>query len=638
MLKKIINFLERLVNNKYISIWFILILDTIFSMLGTLFALLFTARFINHVTFFIGGNMILFSMIISLIVFYILCIPRIIIRYTTFRSIGKIMLAVIIKVLLLSIPLYYLSYSSYNFVNLVVEGLIDGIFTFTLLILMRLFLIIFYDTVLLKAGTNKTRIVIYGIGAESRSLKVALHTSKYYQAVGFITYGPYLKSYQLSDLPILYFENEEDLKKVVKKYNINAILFVDDNQAKIEGDRLVSFCEKSGVKLLIAPNVDFEKGITKKALMRDISIEDLLGRDEIKINLEKIKSNFSNKIVLVTGAAGSIGSELCRQLATFDIKQLILFDNAETPLHLIRLELENKFPDLKFVPFIGDIRNINRLKNLFAKFHPQVVFHAAAYKHVPLMEENPCEAISVNVGGTRKLADLSIENGVEKLIMISTDKAVNPSNVMGASKRMAEMYVQSLGLSIKKGEIKGNTKFVTTRFGNVLGSNGSVIPYFRQQIKSGGPVTVTHPEIRRFFMTIPEACRLVMEAATLGKGNDIFVFDMGKPVKIVDLAKRMIRLAGYIPDEDIKIEFTGLRPGEKLYEEVLSNTENTTATENAKIRRAKIRPCDLESLRPKLEKIVSLAFDVKVDDTVKMMKEIVPEYKSMNSVFEKFDK
>jgi len=548
------------------------------------------------------------------------------------------MFAVLLKVLILSIPLFYLSYSSYKLVNLLVEGLIDGIFTFTLLILMRLFLIIFYDIVLLKAGTNKTRILIYGINAESRSLKVALHTSKYYQAVGFITYGTNLKSYQLSDLPILYFEKGEDIEYLVGKYNVNAILFVDDNQAKIERERLINYCEKTGVKLLMAPNVDFEKGITKKALMRDICIEDLLGRDEIKINLEKIKLNFSNKIVLVTGAAGSIGSELCRQLAILDTKQLILFDNAETPLHLIRLELENKYPDLKFVPFIGDIRNTNRLRYLFDKYHPQVVFHAAAYKHVPLMEENPCEAILVNVAGTRKLADLSIEYGVEKMIMISTDKAVNPSNVMGASKRIAEMYVQSLGLSIKKGDITGKTKFVTTRFGNVLGSNGSVIPYFRQQIKTGGPVTVTDPEIKRFFMTISEACRLVMEAATMGRGNDIFVFDMGKPVKIVDLAKRMIHLAGYIPDEDIEIKFTGLRPGEKLYEEVLSNTENTSATENEKIRRANIRPCYLATLRPKLEKIESLALEIKVDATVKMMKEIVPEFKSMNSVFEKFDK
>jgi len=308
MLKKIIDFLERLVNNKYINTWIILILDTILSILGTMFAFIFMARFIPHVSFRLGGNMLLFSMLISLIVFYVLSIPRIIIRYTSFRNICKIMLAVIIKVFLLSIPLFYRSYSSYNPVNLVVEGFIDGVFTFILLISMRLFLIIFYDTVLLRAGTNKTRIVIYGIDAESCSLKVALHTSKYYQAVGFITYGPYLKSYQLYDLPILYFEREEDLKKVVKKYNINAILFVDDNQAKIERERLINYCEETGVKLLIAPNVDFENGIIKKALMRDICIEDLLGRDEIKINLEKIKLNFSNKIVLVTGAAGSIGS------------------------------------------------------------------------------------------------------------------------------------------------------------------------------------------------------------------------------------------------------------------------------------------------------------------------------------------
>jgi len=637
MLKVIIEFLERLVNNKYMNYRFILLIDSILSVAGTFFSLFLMSHFTEHAPLDECGNLLLSSMFISLVVYYLIGVHRIIIRYSSFRSIGKIMFAVVLKVIILAFIYYYFIPSAtpkYLFSSCI----IDGIFTFTLLIIIRLFLILLYDAILYRIGGNKTRILIYGVSAESLSLKIALHTSKYYQAIGFITNGTRFKSYKISDLPVFYFENEENFKLLVKKNNINAILFVDDNQAKKEDERLIIYCEKAGVKLLIAPSVDFKNGIIKKAVMRDIAIEDLLGRDEIKIDLDKIKLNFSNKIVLVTGAAGSIGSELCRQLATFEIQQLILFDNAETPMHEIRLELEKKYPNLKFIPFIGDMRAKNRLRNVFDRFHPQVVFHAAAYKHVPLMEENPCEAIRVNVAGSRSLADLCIEYGVEKMIMISTDKAVNPSSVMGASKRMAEMYVQSLGLALENGEIKGKTKFVTTRFGNVLGSNGSVIPYFRQQIKAGGPVTVTHPEIRRFFMTIPEACRLVMEAATMGRGNDIFVFDMGEPIKIVDLAKRMIRLAGYIPGEDIKIKFTGLRPGEKLYEEVLSNTENTSATENAKIRRADIRSCDLDKLCPKLDKIATLAYEINVEATVKMMKEIVPEYKSMNSEFEKLDK
>ena len=341
---------------------------------------------------------------------------------------------------------------------------------------------------------------------------------------------------------------------------------------------------------------------------------------------------------MVTGAAGSIGSELCRQLATFGVGYLVLFDNAETPMHELRLELEQNFPNLKFIPFVGDVRQKERLRMVFEKYRPRVVFHAAAYKHVPLMEENPCEAVRVNVIGSRLVADFCVEYNVDMMVMISTDKAVNPTNVMGASKRLAEIYVQSLGLAIERGEVKGKTRFVTTRFGNVLGSNGSVIPYFRKQIERGGPVTVTDPGITRFFMTIPEACRLVMEAATMSIGNQIYVFDMGEPVKIVDLAERMIRLAGYVPNEDIKIKFIGLRPGEKLYEEVLSNEENTIPTGNAKIRVAKVRKYERDEVLRAYDQLAELALAVQIEDTVRLMKQVVPEFKSKNSRFEILDK
>jgi FlaA1/EpsC-like NDP-sugar epimerase len=393
------------------------------------------------------------------------------------------------------------------------------------------------------------------------------------------------------------------------------------------------FLQKILQRISIAPYIS--EMMNNEAIK--IKIEDLLGREEIHVNKEELIFHFKNKTVLVTGAAGSIGSEICRQLAEVGVKQLLLYDFAETPLHNIRLELEHKFPELDFVPIIGDIRVKLRIEAVFAQFRPQIVLHAAAYKHVPLMEENPCEAVCVNVIGTRRVADMAVKYGVEKMIMISSDKAVNPTNVMGASKRLAEIYVQSLGYAIDEDVIQGNTRFITTRFGNVLGSNGSVIPHFKKQIETGGPVTVTHPDIIRYFMTIPEACRLVLEAATMGKGNEIFVFKMGEAVKIVDLAIRMIKQAGYEPYRDIKIKFTGLRPGEKLYEEVLSTEENSLPTCHHKINIAKVRRYEYESIKDSFDRLKVLAHFVKIEDTVWLMKQLVPEYKSQNSRFAMMD-
>lgn len=340
----------------------------------------------------------------------------------------------------------------------------------------------------------------------------------------------------------------------------------------------------------------------------------------------------------MTGAAGSIGSELCRQLCTFDLQELILLDSAETPMHHIRLELEDKFPEKHFIPVIGDIRSKERLKFTLEKCRPQIIFHAAAYKHVPLMEENPCEAVRTNVYGTRLLADLAVKYGVERFVMISTDKAVNPTNVMGASKRLAEIYVQSLSIALSHGEVAGKTRFITTRFGNVLGSNGSVIPRFREQLEKGGPLTVTHPDIIRYFMTIPEACRLVLEASVMGQGNEIFVFDMGKPVKIADLARRMIELAGLVPGKDIQITYTGLRPGEKLYEELLATKENTLPTPNEKIFRAHVREYAYADIAAAISRLSDIAATVDRVATVREMKRLVPEFKSKNSLYEKLDK
>lgn len=383
-------------------------------------------------------------------------------------------------------------------------------------------------------------------------------------------------------------------------------------------------------------------------MIREIKIEDLLGRDEITINMEEISSFLSGKRVMVTGGAGSIGSELSRLISSFPIEQIIVLDSAETPLHNIQLELTDREKgkegfsteefNKKFNFVIADVRDVARVEKVFEAYKPQIVFHAAAYKHVPLMEANPCEAINANVVGSRNVADMAVKYGVEKMVMVSTDKAVNPTNVMGCSKRLAEIYVQTLSRAIISGEIEGKTKFITTRFGNVLGSNGSVIPRFREQIINGGPVTVTHKDIIRFFMTIPEACRLVLEAATMGEGYEIFVFDMGKPVKIADLARNMISLAGFEPDKDIKIVYTGLRPGEKLYEELLNSKENTIPTGHKKISVAKVREYSYKAIVEEFDILRGLAKSMDKMGTVKQMKAIVPEFKSQNSVYQQLDK
>ena len=504
----------------------------------------------------------------------------------------------------------------------------------------RVSLIIVYDLLLDWVNKKNTRILIYGIDEKSVALKFRLRDSAHYKVAGFYTYGKNNSRRRLTDLPIYYFETEEDFNRVIKKYSIQGILFARYEDTRLEENRLLEYCKSSAVKTLIAPTIsEADSDGNFHQWVRPIKIEDLLGRAEININLSQVAEEFRGKVVLVTGAAGSIGSELCRQLVQIGIQKLIMFDSAETPLHNVRLEFEKNYPAIDFVPVIGDVRVKERVRMVFELYHPQIVFHAAAYKHVPLMEENPCEAVLVNVIGSRQVADMAVEYGAEKMIMVSTDKAVNPTNVMGCSKRLAEIYVQSLGCAIGEGNVKGNTKFITTRFGNVLGSNGSVIPRFREQIENGGPVTVTHPDIIRFFMTIPEACRLVMEAATMGEGNEIFVFEMGKAVKIVDLATRMIELAGYRPGEDIKIEFTGLRPGEKLYEEILSDKENTIPTENKKIMIAKVRRYEYADILDTYAEFEELSRMVRIMDTVRLMKKVVPEFKSKNSPrFEALDK
>ena len=615
----------------------ILLVDIFLSVMSSFITLLFADSFIINLSqstyvVIIGG-----SCVFSLLVFWGLGVNRNIIRHATIKSIGKMGFAIFLKELLLA-GMILVSGSRLFGQHLFACAVIDFLVTSVILVGFRVTLVLVYDFTISLYGSGKTRVLVYGTGDKSVALKKRMHTSKHYHVVGFVNPDKYLKSFVISELPVYYFADEPNFVRFVKKYNINGLLYPSHEEARREKDRLVRFCQENGVKNLVSPPIDVLGDGAKKTVIREIRIEDLLGREEIRVNTREIAAYFAGKVVMVTGAAGSIGSELCRQLATFGVKHLVLFDNAETPMHELRLELERNFPGLTFTPFIGDVRQKERLRMAFEMYHPRVVFHAAAYKHVPLMEENPCEAVRVNVEGSRLVADFCVEYDVDMMVMISTDKAVNPTNVMGASKRLAEIYVQSLGLAIERGEVKGKTRFVTTRFGNVLGSNGSVIPYFRKQIERGGPVTVTDPGITRFFMTIPEACRLVMEAAAMSTGNQIFVFDMGEPVKIVDLAERMIRLAGYVPNEDIQIKFIGLRPGEKLYEEVLSSEENTIPTGNAKSRVAKVREYKRNEILEAYDRLEELALAVKIEDTVRLMKQVVPEFKSKNSRFEILDK
>jgi FlaA1/EpsC-like NDP-sugar epimerase len=399
-------------------------------------------------------------------------------------------------------------------------------------------------------------------------------------------------------------------------------------------DLLTNFVDHNIALLTTVPVNEWNGPIMSKEQLKDVQIEDLLPRDPIHINMKEIAANIEGKRVLVTGAAGSIGSEIVRQVASFNPYSIILIDQAETPLHDMRLELQEKWRELRTEVVVADISNISRMEKVFSRTRPQYIFHAAAYKHVPMMEDNVSESVQTNILGAKIVADLAVRYNAQKFVMISTDKAVNPSNVMGCSKRICEIYVQALAKHIEKTGQK-TTQFITTRFGNVLGSNGSVIPLFREQIKHGGPVTVTHPEIIRYFMTIPEACQLVLEAGAMGKNGEIYIFDMGKPVKILDLAKRMIRLSG---SQNIKIEFTGLRHGEKLYEELLNTAEHTKPTHHDKIMIADVREYEYAEVSRKIDALIELSYEYDDMRTVRAMKEIVPEFQSINSPFEAVDR
>ena len=631
-------------SEKYLRSTIVLAIDTVTSIMASCMVLLF-GYFIKggHA---IGSDYFNWTWFItactaSVIALYVTKVYQFVIRFSTIREFSRVCLAALAKEILMIVGVGIFD-GAHSFRMIMALIGLDFLITVGALLLVRVLMLWVYwlinRTRPSSRETDVVDVLVYGIGAKSASVLTRLRTSTHYRVVGFLSPDDVVKDTLLMGKPIYYFHDEAGVKYVINKSHAQGILFAYHLDAHEEQNRLVEYCQHLGLKMFIAPSIDeMTDGKMTTPAIRKIKIEDLLGRSEIKINMKDIRDNFQGKTVLVTGAAGSIGSELCRQLAGLGVKHLVMFDNAETPLHNVRLEFEDNYPNLYFTPVIGDVRQKERLDYVFRKYKPQVVFHAAAHKHVPLMEENPCEAVMANVQGSRNVADKCVEYEAEKMVMISTDKAVNPTNIMGCTKRLAEIYVQSLGLAIEKGQVKGKTQFVTTRFGNVLGSNGSVIPRFTEQIERGGPVTVTDPQIRRFFMTIPEACRLVMEAATIATGTQIFVFDMGTPIKIDDLARRMISLAGFTPDKDIAIEYTGLRPGEKLYEEVLATKENTIPTDHDRIFVAKVRHYEYENTRQSSDELYALAEQVEIPDMVKLMKKVVPEFISKHSVFEIYD-
>lgn len=493
----------------------------------------------------------------------------------------------------------------------------------------------------LERNQNNPRVLIYGTQAAGIAIAKMLRSAGNapYRPIGFIAEPNERIGYDLAGLRVRSLN--EKLFDWMAVHNVNHVIVSPMKMKQINPSKDLQVFIDHNIRILTTPyftkfdNVDAIDA-ARIGRIDAVKIEDLLERPQIEMNTENVRQIIQNRVVLVSGAAGSIGSELVRQIQQFSPQVTILLEMAESPLHDLVLELHNQFPEARFIPVIADVRNRARIEQIFSEMRPDVVYHAAAYKHVPLMESFPNEAIQANVLGTKNMADIAVKYGVQRFVMISTDKAVNPTNIMGASKRIAEIYVQSLfrKLSAKNPDC---TKFITTRFGNVLGSNGSVIPYFRKQIAAGGPITVTHPDIIRYFMTIPEACCLVMEASTLGNGGEIFVFDMGKPVKILDLARNMIRLAGYSPEKDIQIVFTGLRPGEKLYEELLNQKETTLPTANEKIMVARVREFEFDKVSEEVDQLIKTSQQSKPFTTVKLMKQLVPEYISNNSVYEQLD-
>lgn len=628
--------IDKFMSDRYIPAWVVALIDAVIVVLSVFISglLLDVKEKWFHFPFDAYSlRFICFTSILLISALRVFNVHRSVIRYSSFSDMMRILLAVLSStVVLFVIDAVYKFNVGMDYIpkELIV---IDACISYVLLFMFRMFVRWLFEKAY-KAGINtelNTQVVIFGAGRTGTATANTLASaSRKYYIKGFIDDDPNLCGKTIMGQKIYPREKQEFL---IKYKDIDQLIIATNRISTERKNEIFELCHANKVKVLTVPPIStWTDGKLSENQIKEIRIEDLLGRKEIKINSNLINSELSGKRILISGAAGSIGSEIVRQLTNFPV-ELILLDAAETPLYNIENELEDKYPNVHKNIIIASVTDKNVLKEVFAKYKPQIVFHAAAYKHVPMMERSPYEAAYNNIIGTKNIADTALETGVEKFIMISTDKAVNPTNVMGASKRYAEMYIQQLNF-------RGVTKFITTRFGNVLGSNGSVIPRFKAQILRGGPVTVTHPEITRYFMTIPEASRLVLEAATMGKGGEIFLFDMGEAVKIRSLAERMIKLSGLEPDKDIEIKYTGLRPGEKLMEELLTKKENTLPTYHEKIFIAKqedVNPQEVEKSISELAELLSSDQENRDMAIVENIKHLVATFKSNNSIYEVLD-
>ena len=626
-------------NLGYLPRWVIITIDLIVIFVsGIVSLILFKGLGLNYFHVTDEGYYIAAYFTINLFFFWWFKTYSGIIRHSSFIDAIKILFSQ--AATLVALLTFNFCYSVFNGYNLYLNTalFINVIISFCLLFLYRVLVKQIFESYFkgIQSG-NLVNALVYGSDANAISISNALISEipTKFKILGFIDKHNQNSSKLILNLPIL--NQKRKISVIMRSMNAQALILADKSLSKEEQIAIVEDCLEYNLKVYTVPIItDWEnqKEISQK--IKGFQIEDLLDRKPILLDNKSISNQLHDKTILISGAAGSIGSEIVRQVLDFNPKLIIMLDQAETPLHNLTLEIEKSNADIKLKSLITDIRNKESLERVFLMYTPDVVYHAAAYKHVPLMEENPTQAIFVNVMGTKNLADLSIKYNVDKFVMVSTDKAVNPSNVMGASKRIAEKYVQSLYFD----QLKNNsniTKFITTRFGNVLGSNGSVVPLFSKQIAEGGPITITHKDIIRYFMTIPEACQLVLEAGAMGSGGEIYIFDMGKPVKIIDLANKMIRLAGFTPDKEIKIKIVGLRPGEKLYEELLKDDCKTLPTHHEKIMVAQEMIDDFEEVNSEIGVLIDIANKYNNNQVVARMKSLVPEFKSMNSTFENLD-
>lgn len=629
------NFFHRYLSAKVLPIWTILLIDVFIIVISSLLAYAlrydFRSIFLESSTI---DKTILWTVVVNLIFFRVFRTYSNVLRFSSFVDIMRIFVSLTVSYALLMITSVLTeSYLEFNLAPVSVLFM-SYIISFAMMACSRVIVKTFFEA-LNFAGTHSANVFIYGAKEAGVNIAKALRVNlrNHYRLRGFIADEPELINKVMMGVRV--FPNDDTLIDVLNDRDVQTIIISPAKMEELKKSDMADRLLVHNIKLMTAPPLSEWNGqALSRTQLKEIQFEDLLQRNPIEIDIHKVASHLEGKRVMITGAAGSIGSEIMRQVASFNPYKLILVDQAETPLHDIRLELQDRWRDIDAETIIADISNATRMEDIFREFKPQYIFHAAAYKHVPMMEDNVSESIQVNVFGTRTVADLAVKYGAEKFVMISTDKAVNPTNVMGCSKRICEIYVQSLAKKLQK-EGGHATQFITTRFGNVLGSNGSVIPRFRDQIQRGGPVTVTHPEIIRYFMTIPEACRLVLEAGSMGNGGEIYIFDMGKPVKIVDLAKRMISLSGRT---DVKIEFTGLRHGEKLYEELLNVKELTKPTYHEKIMIATVREYDYDEVKERIQKLIDVSYTYDQMKIVAAMKDIVPEFVSKNSCFEALDK